>query len=97
MNKYANDFYRDKAIPLYVWIQQEGSINKLPTKQRLKHTIVGWHIAIEVLNKYYKLTNKKPNRQDKIIHTAAIRYNSTANFILNNFYYVDGVLPKCLQ
>ena len=83
MNKYVNNFYRDKAIPLYVWIKQEGSINQLPTKQRLKHTILGWDIAIEVLNKYYKLTNKKPNRQDKIIHTAAIRYNSTANFILN--------------
>jgi hypothetical protein len=97
MNQYVNNFYRDKAIPLYVWIKQEGSINQLPTKQRLKHTILGWDIAIEVLNKYYKLTNKKPNRQDKIIHTAAIRYNSTANFILNNFYHVDGVLPKCLQ
>jgi len=97
MNKYVNNFYRDKGIPLYVWIKQEGSINQLPTKQRLKHTILGWDIAIEVLNKYYKLTNKKPNRQDKIIHTAAIRYNSTANFILNNFYHVDGVLPKCLQ
>lgn len=97
MNKYANDFYRDKAIPLYVWIKQEGSVNQLPTKQRLKHTILGWDIAIEVLNKYYKLTNKKPNRQDKIIHTAAIRYNSTANFILNNFYHVDEVLPTCLQ
>jgi len=79
---------RNKEIPLFYWIREKGSINNLSHKDILGYKPIGWHIALEVLNRYYKLYKIKPNkmsRYDKIVTTLAYRFGSKPQFVLDNF------------
>jgi hypothetical protein len=88
------DRIRNTEIPLYYWIREKGSINNVKSGMMLGYRPIGWHIATEVLERYYKLKGIKPNKMnkfDKIVCDAAYRYGSKPQFVEANFnFHVVG-------
>jgi hypothetical protein len=92
-NTRKDGYERNTDIPIYYWIRQKGSINKLNSNSRINHKIIGWHIVNEVLKRYYRLKKVKPtaeNFNDSIVETATYRYRSDRKFVLDNFFRVTG-------
>jgi hypothetical protein len=82
------DRERNTEIPLYYWIRKKGSINNVKSGMMLGYRPVGWHIATEVLKRYYQLKNicpTKENQFDQIICKAAYKYGSLPQFVQQHF------------
>jgi hypothetical protein len=87
------DRERNKEIPLYYWIREKGSINNVKSGMMLGYRPIGWHVAHEVLERYYKLKKIKPtkiNAYDKIVFDAANKYGSKPQFVRGNFMAIVG-------
>jgi len=87
------DKERNTQIPLYYWIREKGSINNVKSGMMLGYRPIGWHVATEVLERYYKLKKIKPTKMnvyDKIVCDAAYKYGSKPQFVEANFNSILG-------
>ena len=87
------DKERNTQVPLYYWIREKGSINNVKSGMMLGYRPVGWHVATEVLKRYYKLKKIKPtkiNEFDNIVDDAAYKFGSLPQFVKANFIHVTG-------
>lgn len=84
---------RNTEIPLYYWIREKGSINNIKNGMMLGYKPIGWHVAHEVLGRYYRLKGIKPNYRnsfDKIVCQAAYKFGSKPQFVQGNFMALIG-------
>ena len=84
------DRERNTEIPLYYWIRQKSSINNVKSGMMLGYKPTGWHIATEVLKRYYKLKGIKPNKENKyddIVRKCAYKFGSLPQFVYANFNF----------
>ena len=88
------DRVRNTEIPLYYWIREKGSINNVKSGMMLGYRPIGWHVATEVLERYYKLKGIKPNKENKyddIVRKCAYKFGSLPQFVYSNFdFHVLG-------
>jgi hypothetical protein len=87
------DRERNTEIPLYYWIREKGSINNVKSGMMLGYRPTGWHIATEVLKRYYKLKGIEPNQENKyddIVRKSAYKFGSLPQFVYDNFNHVTG-------
>ena len=67
---------RSEHIPLYYWIQNYGSINNVKEDSFVRHRLIGWHFADDVLKRFVRLYKPTPSLFDDIIYKAVRKYGT---------------------